>query len=93
VAEQAGNDVELALIDKEVAEIERELKRTTGIGGKPRTFQDERGKARQSVSRAIDRARDTIRKTHAPLGRHLDAFVSTGWYCSYKPEPPVPWSP
>lgn len=92
VAEQAGNDVELALIDKEVAEIERELERTTGRGGKPRTFQDERGKARQSVSRAIDRARKTIRDAHMPLGRHLHVFIKTGWSCSYRPVPPIRWS-
>ena len=92
VAEQTGNDVELAFIETESAEIRREWARSTGRGGKPRTFQDNRGRARQSVSRAIDRARDTILKTHAPLGRHLLAFVKTGWYCSYQPEPPIHWS-
>jgi hypothetical protein len=92
VAEQTGDDVELALINKEVAEIEREEKRATRLGGKSRSFQDEREKSRKSVSRAIDRARDTIRKAHAPLGRHLDAFVRPGLFCSYQPEPPTHWS-
>lgn len=90
-AERDGDEIALALIEKEFRAIERELKRVTGLAGKPRKFQDERGKARQSVSRAIDRACNNILKAHAPLGRHLKAFVRTGYYCSYQPEPSTNW--
>jgi len=93
LAEQNGDQIGLAEIDREYAGTERELKRATGLGGRARTFQGEMGRARQRVSRAIDRARVTISKGHAPLGRHLDAFVSTGKHCAYKPEPPTHWSP
>jgi hypothetical protein len=92
IAEQSGNDVDLALIDDEVRAVRGELERTTGLGGRPRAFTGERERARKRISRAIDRARETIAGTHAPLGRHLDAFVRTGSSCWYKPEPSTRWT-
>jgi hypothetical protein len=40
------------------------------------------------------RVRSTIRRiavAHPELGRHLTASITTGTYCSYRPERPVPW--
>jgi hypothetical protein len=42
---------------------------------------------RARVRWAIDR----VAADHAALGRHLDASVRTGTFCSYQPERPTTW--
>jgi len=44
--------------------------------------------ATELVSAAIER----IGRSHAELGRHLDASVRTGTLCVYQPETPRVWT-
>ena len=49
-------------------------------------------RARQAVTARI---RDTIRRlrsVHPELAEHLAASVTTGTFCSYRPDPLVSWS-
>jgi hypothetical protein len=52
------------------------------------------GTAERARSAVAHRIRATIRRLgglHPALGRHLEVSVSTGRYCSYRPERPVDW--
>ena len=68
------------------------LGQITGLGGRVRTGVSQAERARKAVSARI---RDAITKiaAHDPeLAAHLEAAVSTGSTCMYKPERPVAWS-
>jgi hypothetical protein len=62
-----------------------ELAAATGIGGRPRHFPDSEEKARIAVGKAIRRALRRIADADALIGAHLQASVSTGIRCSYRP--------
>jgi hypothetical protein len=67
------------------------LSSAMGLRGGRRTG-DTAERARTAVTQ---RLRGTIRRIaslHPELGRHLQASVSTGLYCCYRPEQPVRWS-
>jgi hypothetical protein len=52
------------------------------------------GTAERARSAVTHRIRATIRqldKLHPALGRHLAVSVTTGTYCSYRPEQPIDW--
>jgi predicted ATPase len=62
-----------------------------GLGGRSRRGAGTAERARSAVTQRI---RTTIKKLgadHPELGRHLEASVRTGTYCSYRPERPVRW--
>jgi predicted ATPase len=68
-----------------------QLTAALGLGGRART---PGGAAERARSAVTQRVRATIRRieTVEPrLGRHLQASVRTGTYCSYRPEEPVRW--
>lgn len=53
------------------------------------------GTAERARSAVTQRLRATIRRitdAHRPLGRHFDASIKTGTFCSYQPENPVHWT-
>jgi pimeloyl-ACP methyl ester carboxylesterase len=63
-----------------------------GLSGSPRRTPDRIERARKTVTRRI---RDVIARTeraHPPLGRHLQASIRTGVFCSYAPERDVHWT-
>ncbi|HYF44972.1 MAG TPA: hypothetical protein VD926_02100, partial [Acidimicrobiales bacterium] len=63
-----------------------------GLGGRARRTGSTAERARSAVTH---RVRATIRRLgeeHPELGRHLTAAVTTGTYCSYRPERDVSWS-
>jgi hypothetical protein len=60
-----------------------EIKRTTGLLGRRRTFVDEAERARTSVQKAIKRALSRISGSDAALGRELASRVVTGTRCAY----------
>jgi hypothetical protein len=71
-----------------------ELARATGLGGRDRKAASAAERARQNVTMAV---KATLRKLSAnspSLGRHLEATVRTGKFCSYVPDPtsPVRWT-
>lgn len=70
-----------------------ELRRAEGLGGKLReASSSDRERARKSVSAAIDRALEAIRKEHKPLWLHLRTYVDTGNFPCYRADQSTPWS-
>ena len=66
---------------------------TAALGRSGRTREGV-GTAERARSAVAHRIRATIRRLgglHPALGRHLEVSVSTGHYCSYRPECPVDW--
>jgi predicted ATPase len=62
-----------------------------GLGSRTRRGGSSAERARSAVTQ---RLRSTIRRlgaAHPELGRHLEASVTTGTYCVYRPEHPVEW--
>jgi non-specific serine/threonine protein kinase len=62
-----------------------ELRRATGLGGRVRKAASETERARLNVQRTIKAAIRRVFESDRVLGRHLDAAVKTGTYCSYNP--------
>jgi hypothetical protein len=63
-----------------------------GHGGRTRRAADSAERARSAVTH---RVRSTIRqldKLHPALGKHLSAAITTGTYCSYRPEHATVWT-
>ncbi|MCO6439012.1 MAG: hypothetical protein J5J06_18110 [Phycisphaerae bacterium] len=88
----AHNDI--GRIEKLKAELESlgtELASATGLGGRTRQKTDA-DKVRKSVSMAVSRDIDRIKDQHIALGRHLAAFINSGYTFRYSPEPPVDWA-
>lgn len=67
-----------------------ELSSATGLGGRARQKTDA-DKVRNAVSMAVSRDIKRITKKHGSLGRHLDAFISSGLTFRYSPEPLIDW--
>jgi tetratricopeptide (TPR) repeat protein len=87
----AWNDGERA--ERARAEMEflvRELSRAVGLGGRDRVAGSASERARLSVTRAIRLSMARIGEHSPELGRHLDATIRTGSYCSYRPDPRAP---
>jgi hypothetical protein len=56
-----------------------------GLGGRPRSFPDDRERARVAVGKAIRRALARVTEADAVIGEHLRQSVRTGTRCSYWP--------
>ncbi len=69
-----------------------EVRRATGLGGRQRQAASDRERARQSVTQAIRRALEAIKKDHAALWRHLRKSLKTGEVFAYRPDDETPWS-
>jgi hypothetical protein len=68
-----------------------QLTEALGLGGRARAKGSSAERARSTVTQ---RVRATIRRldeAHPRLGRHLQASIRTGTFCSYVPESPVRW--
>ena len=68
-----------------------ELAAAYGLGGRPRRTPDRIERARKTVTRRIRDAIGRIERAHPTLGRHLQASIRTGVFCSYAPERDVRW--
>jgi len=62
-----------------------------GLAGKARQEGGTAARARSAVTHRIRASIRRIGELHPALGRRLDASVTTGTYCSYRPEHPVQW--
>ena len=92
---QGWNDHERAdRVREEMAMLTRELSRAIGLGGRDRAAGSASERARLSVTRAIRLSMARIAQHSASLGDHLETTIRTGTYCSYRPDPRVPfdWS-
>ncbi|MFG1923000.1 hypothetical protein [Cryptosporangium sp. NPDC048952] len=84
-ADRAGDADAARAATAERQAIIAELRRTIGLGGRPRTTTGEAERARVNTTRAL---RTTIARiaAQAPLaGAHLDASIRTGRYSRYQP--------
>jgi hypothetical protein len=68
-----------------------ELSAATGLGGRPRTAGSPTERMRKAVTYRIRHAISRVADAHPELGRHLQASVRTGTWCSYAPEHRVGW--
>lgn len=88
---EASHDLERsAQARAELEFIRRELAGAVGLGGRDRPASAPVERARVSVTRAIRAAMTHVSREMPAFGRHLDATVRTGTYCSYTPDPRVP---
>jgi predicted ATPase len=62
-----------------------------GTGGKARRAGDTAERARSAATHRIRSAIRVLDDVHEPLARHLRRSISTGIYCSYRPEHPTDW--
>jgi hypothetical protein len=68
-----------------------ELARGVGLGGRHRKAASHAERARLNVSRAIAAVIKKIAAQDGSLGRHLEASVRTGAFCSYTPYDSLTW--
>ena len=73
--------------DEELDALTHELARSTGLGGRVRTFADAPERARTAVRKAIKRAIDAVDDANPAIGRHLARRVETGTVCCYHRRP------
>jgi tetratricopeptide (TPR) repeat protein len=89
----AFNDSERAArARQEIEFLTDELAGAVGLGGRDRTAASAAERARISVTRAIRSAMSRIAEQSPALGRHFEATIRTGTFCSYNPDPRVPMS-
>jgi predicted ATPase len=69
-----------------------ELKRATGLGGRPRRSGSPAEKARLNVTRTIRHAITDLSTTVPELAAHLDASIVTGVSCCYEPRTNITWT-
>lgn len=94
-----NEEIQIAKLNQDLAAVTRlddareqllsEIKRVVGWSGRIRES-SEAERARKSVQRAINRARNFIREVHPQLGRHLDQ-IKTGYQIVYCPEVEIIW--
>jgi hypothetical protein len=78
-------------LELEAEAIQKELRTTTGFGGRARISGDVEN-ARTAVTNAISRALGFIRMHHPELGKHLTKSISTGLTCRYTSDPGIQWT-
>jgi hypothetical protein len=69
-----------------------ELKRATGLGGRPRRSGSPTEKARLNVTRTIRHAINELASRAPELAAHLDQSVVTGVSCCYEPAVDIAWT-
>jgi hypothetical protein len=69
-----------------------ELKRATGLGGRPRRSGSPAEKARLNVTRTIRHAIAELSTTAPALAAHLDESIATGVSCCYQPRTAITWT-
>jgi len=69
-----------------------ELKRATGLGGRPRRSGSPAEKARLNVTRTIRHAITDLSTKVPELAEHLDESIVTGVSCCYQPKTNIVWT-
>ncbi len=90
-ARQSHDLGQIAKLENEMEQLEKEVSKTKGFGGRAREWSgiDRVGK---SVSGEVSRARERIGTHHKPLYRHLITAISTGRiFLRYAPEREIDW--
>jgi hypothetical protein len=81
----------LAKLEPEKAFLVSELSAALGLGGRVRVTGDRTERARKAVAMRIGTALKAIEMVHPELARHLRNSVSTGRFCSYRPDQELSW--
>ena len=68
-----------------------EVSAALGLGGRVRVTGDRTERARKAVAMRISTALKAIETVHPELARHLRNSVSTGRFCSYRPDQELTW--
>jgi hypothetical protein len=84
-AEALMDDEAAWRIQGEIDALVAELARAVGLGGRDRRAASGAERARLNVTRALRSAIRNVSEVVPGLGRHLDAAVRTGIFCSYQP--------
>jgi predicted ATPase len=79
-------------LDAERVALIAELKRATGLGGRPRRSGSPAEKARLNVTRTIRHAIAELSTKAPELAAHLDDSIVTGVSCCYEPRANIVWT-
>ncbi|MDQ3734172.1 MAG: ATP-binding protein [Actinomycetota bacterium] len=92
-ADEAGDPDRAARAEAERQGVLGELRRVTGLGGRPRRASDEAERARVNVTRNLRATLGRMETTAPRAAAHLQASVRTGLFCRYDPAPggPTRW--
>jgi hypothetical protein len=92
LAERLDNQEKAARLAESIASIDKMLKRDLALGGKPRTIDTDRDRARSAVAKDLTRALKHIGDANPHLAMHLKNSLRVGETCCYVPSPPVEWA-
>jgi non-specific serine/threonine protein kinase len=84
---EGNNDLDRA--ERARAELEMlaaQLRGALGLGGRDRAAVTDLERARSAVGKRIRGEVKRIRAVNPALGRHLAATITTGYFCSYRPD-------
>jgi hypothetical protein len=84
-ADRTGDSIAAGRADKERRALVSELRRATGLAGRPRRAAAEAERARVNVTRTIRAAIDRIMLAAPIAGAHLQSSIRTGTACRYQP--------
>lgn len=90
-SEERGDAARAITAERERAALADELRRATGIGGRPRKLADADERARKAVTARIRESIEKIRSSLPELAQHFDESVTTGTFCLYAPKRAVAW--
>ena len=86
-AEGFGDDYRAARARAEIDLLAQQLAAAVGLGGRDRRAPSDAERARCAITKRIKQAIKRIATAIPALARHLAAYVKTGYYCSYNPDP------
>jgi hypothetical protein len=84
-AESFGDGARASRAKAEIELLSSELARAVGLGGRERRVGSAAERARVAVTRRIRDTLKRIAEQDATLGRHVEAAVRTGLFCTYRP--------
>jgi pimeloyl-ACP methyl ester carboxylesterase len=90
-AERAADLGQLERRRNEWEALTSELAAATGLGGRQRQLNEPAERARKAVTARLRQALGQIRAALPALATHLEANISTGRSCSYRPAQPITW--
>src|SRR5262249_15371597 len=89
----ARNDDDRATeLDHEREALIDELRRATGLAGRPRRLGDEGERARKTVTARIHGTMRRLNERPPERAGHRGVTISTGFTCRYEPEADISWS-
>jgi predicted ATPase len=84
---ERGNHERVDQIESEIDDLNHEIRRGLGIGGRDRRAGSNAERARLNVTRAIKTALEKISESDGESGILLERSIRTGSFCSYAPGP------